>query len=362
MGYYYCSKERRIWLKNFTFSIDRLSTVREVEGLVQKSLKNEFVTQVTSVHKYTKEFVISNDFYNNSKHLKGITVLLSEAHGSTNIGHASRDSLFLAHILQNVPNVSSVIIYDALNRGKPHIQHRLESIRALIKQADRKITAYIGTNTNDSLHGDYFFHIGTNFHFDILLEKAITFPGDKYSRTALRSAAINHCGFLPSSGGRQIFVEQHFGTREWYNQSKEILQSIKEKKWARNYDIVTFSFHNISFCDQVGIMYKSRVAIMHHGASVQGNGNFLPSNGIMVEVFSQFEMDPFSPKYGNLLPETTSGPSIQWALATSTQYISAPVAFSKNGHLNYYHTHEKVSLNITRWNGILSIVEKMLKK
>ena len=95
----------------------------DIDGIVVPSDSLWVEKVVVKPHKYCKTIPSENSLdLSHATYLRGLTVHLTEAHGATNIGHAERDVLFLAHILRHRSDSmlvmpTNVYINDSLKHG-----------------------------------------------------------------------------------------------------------------------------------------------------------------------------------------------------------------------------------------------------
>lgn len=158
-----------------------------------------------SRHKYCASYGNNGRHGDSSSYqrLHGVTLVLSEAHGNSNVGHASRDQLFVAHFLSRfyeneaVP-VRRIILADPLGGLGNAFQHRLEGLRALT--SGLRIDVDYRTS-NASCH-------------DVVLQKISVWSGSQQGSRFYRQRAISYCGLTEKSLSRQhILLEVHANSR-----------------------------------------------------------------------------------------------------------------------------------------------------
>lgn len=301
--------------------------------------------------KYTEALNILKHLPNSSiSFVKGISLYLNENNGNVNIGHASRDTLFAAHIFRHF-HVEHSLIHDKV-QAQP-TPHRRLTYGALVSELDQPHdTHWLPRET--SLPQDRV------TCFQVVLQKTTAFPGDFLSRDFLRSAVYNRCNVNTSILRTAVVVEMHHGSRQWSEPTVEyLIESVQRKSWARTLDIIVQDFSKLSPCEQVTYFARSKVLIAHHGAVVQGNGPWLPDGAVLVEIVSQHDLTNVS---APLVPIWASSPVTEFARSTGISAISASVAYSASGRRDYYHdSTTEVLVNISRWEETLEKIDEVIR-
>lgn len=276
----------------------------------------------------------------------GIALLLNEVHGNSNIGHAFRDTYFAAHILRHMA-VDSILVKDPLS-ADPN-PHRKAAMHALTSDSSTEIH-WLPEMKDLS--------INKTKCFPVLLQKVEQFSGDVHAHEYLKHAAFKSCGISFKTRSDLILIVRHYGTRQWADRtSSYFIKSFEQQRWARHLRVVETSFHNSSFCEQVDLLRRSKVVVAHHGAVIEGNGGFISHGGVVIEIVSQFVMDPtINRTYIPLFEEAR----FRHAEATGTSAISAAVAYADTGKIDYYYDQRsRVLVNMTRWEMVLeTLTEK----
>jgi len=301
-----------------------------------------------SLHKYTTPFKVRDVAENHNSVEEGITILLEELHASNNIGHASRDALFLAHVLQHV-KPARIIVSDPISKSIPN-EHRRMSIMALRESSNPKPEIYFFDGNLKSLPQ-------TTSCFELILRKATPFAGFGQARDFYRAAAYSFCK-LSALEMNIILVEQHVGSREWDNPDY-IEQTIREQEWAKPYQVVSKKLNHLTFCQQVELFARSKVAFLHHGAAAEGNSPFMHPSALLVEIFGQ------SPQLSEENMDTIFGNGVRCGgkvekFDRSPLYLSARIAYVASRRQDYHQSSEKVILNTTLWQETLNLVGSVI--
>ena len=132
-----------------------------------------------------------------------------------------------------------------------------------------------------------------------------------------------------------------------------MLQTIREQSWSRGKHVRAINFDSLSFCQQVEAFARAKVAILHHGAAVSGNGLFMPKDSILVELCAQHNMSRAG-GYQLLHPVFADCGNMGWAMAIGRNYIGSRLAFAVGDQADpalrsYYHRALPVQVNHTRW-------------
>lgn len=301
-------------------------------------------------HKYCTPYGNSHDESGESigyQRLHGVTLVLSEAHGNTNIGHASRDQLFVAHFLSQfheneaVP-VRRIILADPLGGSGRALKHRMEGLRALTIGFGFDVFDVKSFTPNASCH-------------DVVLQKINGWTGSREGGRFYQRRAVGYCGLSAETlRDQHVLLEVHAQSRSWHNMSW-MVEQIKRQRWADGLEVLPKVMDGLSFCEQVKLFAQARVAILHHGAAVAGNGVFMPDDGILVELCAQYNMSNVL-WYQSAEPIFTDCGNREWAKAVGRNYIGSASAFWA-GHEgeavgSYYFKRgsaDKVEVNRTRW-------------
>lgn len=325
------------------------TTTWDQTGITMSTETAKFAQFESTLYKYTHPIDVCKTQVPAFELEKGITLYLNEVHANTNIGHASRDLLFAAHVLRHI-EVDSAIVHDPMP-SKPN-EHRRLTLGALASKFD-----------SFPIHwspSDIHFANETPTCFQVVLQKTSAFAGDFLSRNILRSAVYEQCNVSSAVLPDAIVLEVHDANREWSDTALSFLkESIRRQKWARGRQIMVESFHDKTPCEQVRLLARSKVFIAHHGAVLQGNGAWISDDAVIVEIVSQFDLKKQRP----LLVPLFHGSQINvFAKHTGISALSAAVAYSASGKLDYYHDPKtKVEINVTRWERALNKVGAMLK-
>ena len=132
-----------------------------------------------------------------------------------------------------------------------------------------------------------------------------------------------------------------------------MLQTIREQSWSRGKHVRAINFDSLNFCQQVEAFARAKVAILHHGAAVSGNGLFMPKDSILVELCAQHNMSRAG-GYQLLHPVFADCGNMGWAMAIGRNYIGSRLAFAVGDQADpalrsYYHRALPVQVNHTRW-------------
>ena len=151
----------------------------------------------------------------------------------------------------------------------------------------------------------------------------------------------------------------HHGNRQWAEKTlTEMRETIRLESWARNFNILIQDFSDLSPCEQVKLIAQSKVLIAHHGAVLQGNGLWASDGSVIVEIVSQFDL---SKEFFRLVALFGGSNINDFATHTGISAISAEVAYSDSGKIDYYHdSSTKVLINSTRWAKVLEKVGAVL--
>jgi len=134
-----------------------------------------------------------------------------------------------------------------------------------------------------------------------------------------RRKAWEFCGVPQDQPLDTILLEEHTGTRAWAER-ESLAEFIAAHKIARGLRVLLASFGKASFCDQVQIFARSKVAILHHGAGF-ANCAFLSPEAVCIEV------EAWCPsENAQCLPFVHGTLSQQFFELTGIRYIGARVA------------------------------------
>mmetsp|Transcript_77316 Transcript_77316/g.224311 ORF Transcript_77316/g.224311 Transcript_77316/m.224311 type:complete len:588 (-) Transcript_77316:162-1925(-) len=240
------------------------------------------------------------------RRVPGVAVLLTEHHANSNIGHASRDAGFFAYLLheemgaRNIGSqnsslpISMVIVKDhqyhhmvaAGNRAHPF---RMESLRALMNGSVPPANiAYIGDReANKTMYSLFDNRTEDGVCFDVAIQRLRMWYFD---HGVYREKAWEYCGVDRAQPADTFLIEAHGkvdktrGTRRWRDQAA-LASFVQNHSVSEGLTVRVESFDKgWTFCDQVRLYARSRVALHHHGAAVAGNGAFLRPDAVLVEL------------------------------------------------------------------------------
>ena len=299
------------------------------------------------------------------RQLHGITVLLSEAHGNSNVGHAGTDHLFLAHVLsrRHEKGAMPVRLVVTDDTGGAPLKQAYEYRRTAL----RALTAGL---VDPSAIVDRREKWDEAICSDLVLQKAHQWTGDWRSAAFFRHQAWSFCGVPPATTADTVFIEQHgAGKREWSAPTLAFMRAdLRRRGWARGLTVVSRVLAGLSFCEQVRLFARARVFIAHHGAAVWANSVFQPPGSILVEVFPQYEEESYS-KHVLVEPIGDAG-SLDMAKAIGRHYVGSRSAFLLDideaakpieGITRYLTSRAKLGVNRTRWHLAMDLVASMLR-
>jgi len=280
-------------------------------------------------------------------------IILNELHASQNIAHASRDAVFLAHVLQYI-TPSYVIVSDPLAKSEAN-SHRLGSISAIVK--------FLAPGT------DVLFLDGTNrpskdMCFDYILRKPVAFAGFADARRVYRTSAHRFCN-VRLHNADTILIEEHVGSRVW-DDREYLIRSISKQPWAKGLKVVATKLNGMTFCQQVTLFYHAKVVFLHHGAAVEGNSPFMRDDALIVEIQRQQSPSGISPMiplrdHFSLTERSVCGGQLQ-RFGNIPPYFGIFVGYVRSGRSDYYHTRERVLVNETLWEEALHMIPYVMKK
>ena len=318
----------------------------------------------------------------NFTRLHGITVLLSECHGNSNVGHAGTDMLFLAHVLarrndNGAMPVRLVVTDDTCSSNLPPqgplISHRRTALLALTAG----LLDPSSIVDRSALKGDH--HRPHAVVSDLIVQKAAQWTGDWRSATFYRTQAYTFCGVSSDVPADTIFLEQHgHHRRAW---SAEALAFMSDEFRRRDINarrgqataalrIVSQELSALGFCGQVRLFARSLVFAAHHGAAVWANAVFLPPGSVLLEIYPQYEEDHYADYV--LQPPIGDSGSLDMAKAIGCHYVGSRSAFLL-GHnasgsaaarivsfSSYLRSSLPLGVNRSRWRLAVDLVERML--
>jgi len=297
-------------------------------GVVHSSSESRLVNESLGSHKYCTTIKKGKLSSYESERIKGLSILLSEAHGSGNIGHSVRDLLFLARILRlrDHPFMLTprhVIIRDPLKTDKIY-QYRRTAVHALTSgiipvedlhflNMRNKSEEYLGSWARDGARC-----------LDLIVQKVLTWPGDSFDAEFYRQRAVEFCGLDARSLPSKLCIEVHDRTREWANVSELSKYLLGHHAMPQLEGLIVVNFAKQSYCDQIRIMRSCRIFVAHHGAAVAGNGVFMSNNSLIIEISGSHDK-----KTGDAL-SPLGKTSINQALFQSigSNYLGARVAYA----------------------------------
>ena len=277
---------------------------------------------------------------------RGISLYLDEPLGNRNINHASRDSLFAVHALKTLRDThlqaQNIFVYDDVD-VHPNA-HRTKVLDQL--------ASYFGV----SLHWDIKSFGRKPICFPVVLKKAIQYPGSPTSRFLLRDIIYDGCNVARDMVPDTILIENRSGARAWSPATLDIFEkSLKRYEWARNMTLLLQDFKNMSPCEQVRLVARSRLFIAHDGAASIGNSIWIRNESIAVAIGSQHD------KKGTLLSTFDEESNIaQLGLHYGLNTVTAKVGYVKSGRFNYFYFTEPVEVNVSRWRDVLMMADRII--
>lgn len=339
-----CGKE---WPVDFKQVLQNVSNFYLIPA--DRKRKSATCTNLT-LYKYSQ--VLSRS--NSSAHTwANSAIILNEPHGSQNIAHASRDAVFLAHVLQYIAP-SYVIVSDPLAKSEAN-SHRVGSISAIVK--------FLAPGT-DVLFVDGTNRLSKDMCFDYILRKPVAFAGFADARRVYRMSAHRFCNIRRQKADT-ILIEEHVGSRVW-DDRESLIRSISKQPWAKGLKVVATKLNGMTFCQQVTLFYHAKVVFLHHGAAVEGNSPFMRDDALIVEIQRQQSSSGISPMvplrdHFSLTVRSVCGGQLQ-RFGNIPPYFGIFVGYVRSGRSDYYHTRERVLVNETLWEEALHMIPYVMKK
>lgn len=297
----------------------------------------------------------------------GVAVLLNERHANRNVAHAMKDAFFLAHVLRHrgLAPIRRVIIADP-EPGNKVRAHREGVLRALLSEPRSPPVIWLDRKSSD-VHECY----------ETVVQKNVWYAGDAHSADLLRRRVWQHCkvpaervprraqgaGAMAAAVPADVLLLEVHGvrTRQFTNLTR-LTSTLQAQPFARGLRIEVVDFSELAFCEQVLLMQRARVAVMHHGAAVAGNGVFLQPSSLLIEIHSQqdgawdFHETLYDGGFG------------KFALASGTRYLGARVATAEGPpairRSIYDHVMRSpmmtVGINESRWQHVLETANTLL--
>jgi len=203
-----------------------------------------------------------------------------------------------------------------VRQGKRVMRYRVDSLAALTAgRLPPGGTAFLGDPEADAslarLQG-----AGAGVCFDLALQRLRDWYFD---HGVYRRAAWGFCGVPESQPLDTVLLEEHGNTRRWHDRDA-LAEFIAAHKIARGFRVLLASFSKASFCDQVRVLARTKVAIMHHGAGVV-NCAFLAPEAICIEIEAACPGGE-----SKCLPPVSSTLFQQFFTLIGTRYVGARVA------------------------------------
>ena len=338
----------------------------------------------------------------------GILVLLTEAHGNNNIGHALRDALFLAHVMRLVewsqqqqqqqqsaagtrgaPRlfIHTVLVADSEAKTSV-IAYRKEALAALLahwsrtssppfpqpavaflNHRDDSFTGLAATaaNTSDPIPVHY---RGEHQCSRLAVLKLDAASFDFQAADFYRESVWRMCGVDPSTDADTVLIEQHGrGTRRWSAAALRLMvASLRASPIAgdRRVSVEVVELSNLTFCAQVQRFARSKLVIAHYGAATTGNGIFMRNDGLMIEANNLCGIS------GGIKEERpalcNAGNQASFFEQAGRQYLGACMVYgvNKNGNgrrscADYMYNPElEVAVDEERWREIIRAAEGFL--
>ena len=327
---------------------------------------------------------------------EGILVMLVEAHGNQNINHGLRDTLFLAHLLQEIGtssyrfHIDTVLVDDIIHsKHKSVISYRRDSIRALLTPPPDKTASALlppprvvftdhlkesfrmkdsknnaSSNEEEGLYDEL---VGKkSLCSKIAVQKLGSWSSNDYRDADFyRSQGWRHCGVDPSIEPDLILIEQHGGsTRQWEAKTIDLLvRSLQRSSISSERTVRVVQLTNMTFCDQVQLFARSFVVVAHHGAAPAGNGVFMHDRSLLIEINSICDQ-------GSMMKEVfADAGNGDFAVSAGKKYIGARVAHAYNRHkenkgnhecVDYMYTDVSLGIDAKRWAKVIQVAEGLL--
>ena len=276
---------------------------------------------------------------------EGTVVILNELHGNSNIGHASRDAMFLANVVMNHgKNITRIIVDDPLPHQKSAFAHRHDSLRAitlgrldpsLIQFGHKTEPPWVSRNT---------------------IQKAFSWPGDQETAKFYRSQAYAYCHVEHDCNAdtKYVMIEDHGGRVRQWNQKLEVDNLVKSQSWAKNLTLIHHSFDNTTFCEQVRIMSETAVMIAPHGAAIAGNCIFMRDRSVIVELGYMYTDWSQTSTYD---PIGAASANIEMSKIIGRSYVG-----SMSINTYDFMTKESFDVDLNRFNRALDCVGSLLNR
>ena len=378
------------------------------------------------------------------RRVPGVAVLLPELHANLNVGHAAKDLVFLAHMLQAqrerqqqrragqggadgansdganasmTPFTISTILIDdkaaatgnlsGIVDGKPVQQgfhYRRASIDALVQGLEPPVhVAYLQQGAHASKAD---FGVGPPWEgartvcFDAVVQKGFAYPGDWRGGDLFRSSVYSSCGIAPRALADAVLVVVHgtahsgMHTRRWHDQAA-LVESLARRRFRTEWcgpgggpggecaplEVIVRSMEGLTFCQQAALYARSRVVVVHHGASL-ANGLFLRADSLMVEINRQWD----NQQPPHFVPSLYGAGYQGLFLSSGVAYVGARVAYgvwgAAGGRKNDGHADAKdgvvrwqlnrpvqydfndanmaIGINGSRWEEVLDTIDRII--
>ena len=273
--------------------------------------------------KYCKAFLTLTRVEPPHLRVPQVAIYLGERHAQVNIGHQAKDLMFAAHVLamqralKGTPQafeVSTLLVQDdAISTNsmlaKPTFLYRNASLHFLVEGTEPPIPiTYLNQNAhwpeatqrspNGSFHKNPAWGRARSVCFDVVLQKGLIYAGDWRGVDLYRDRVYSGCGIAPDGVADSLLVVRHGeDTRRWYNETGAyLLDSLRERRvrtaWCgaphcKPLELLTREMKGLTFCEQAALYARSRVVVVHHGASL-ANSLFLRPSSVTVELSDQF--------------------------------------------------------------------------
>lgn len=344
------------------------------------------------------------------RRIPGVAIMLVELHANVNIGHAAKDLVFLAHVLNmqreargtnNEFSVSAILVDDvATSTGNltahQSWRHRHATLAAMVAGYNPRIhiiPLQQGSTVAPAFGHESFWGGARTVCFNTAVQKGMAYPGDYRSASLLRRRMYSVCDIDFRATADTVLIVLHGNSSDkkdtcrWHDlgwfvrrvSTAPFISSWCAHNTCRALRVQVRSMHGLTVCEQVALFARSKVVFVHHGAAM-ANALYMRGTSVVVEMNKQWNRRTGPMSFSETFVNAGYGAMLA---STGTPYIGARVTYgvwsaghrSSGIHVNgsvrwsdqtppYDHEdpYMEVGINQTRFVDVLNEVGHILHR